>query len=127
MTAFCIVRSGNYFVLNLKDVSLIQVTKEANPTTFYFDFRRESDAKMVNLLAYIVSDGSRQRALFVPNYLDEFVQTPTFRRGFTEQKVFVTPTDGSREKPFEIKLPKSEGVGYIRGLKMGGGQFFADR
>lgn len=106
---------GNYFVLNLKDVSLIQVTKEANPQAFQnvFNVNPTRDAK---LLAYVVSDGSRQRTLFVPNYLDEFVQTPSSRRGFTEQKVLVSKLDGSLERPFEIKLPKSEGVGYIRGL-----------
>ena len=107
--------SGNYFVLNLAETSLVQVTKEANPTSFIsiFGVNPTKDSK---LLAYIVSDGSRQKTLFVPNYLDEFVQTPSSRRGFTEQKVFVTKTDGSSEKPFEIKLPKAEGVGYIRGL-----------
>jgi len=106
---------GNYFVLNLKDVSLIQVTKEANPAAFQnvFGVNPTKDAK---LLAYVVSDGSRQRTLFVPNYLDEFVQTPSSRRGFTEQKVLVSKLDGSLERPFEIKLPKAEGVGYIRGL-----------
>ncbi|HMS42961.1 MAG TPA: hypothetical protein PKE69_22220, partial [Pyrinomonadaceae bacterium] len=59
---------GNYFVLNLKDVSLIQVTKEANPAAFQsvFGVNPTRDAK---LLAYIVSDGSRQKTLFVPNYL----------------------------------------------------------
>jgi dipeptidyl aminopeptidase/acylaminoacyl peptidase len=64
-----------------------------------------------------VSEGSRQRALFVPNYLDEFTTAPTFRRGFTEQKVFVTKTDGSLERPFEIKLPKPEGAAYLRSVK----------
>lgn len=106
---------GNYFVLNLKETSLIQVTKEANPTAFLSVFN-VNPTKDANLIAYVVSDGSRQRALFTPNYLDEFVQTPSSRRGFTEQKVYVSKLDGSLEKPFEIKLPKAEGVGYIRGL-----------
>jgi dipeptidyl aminopeptidase/acylaminoacyl peptidase len=107
---------GNYFVLNLKETSLIQVTKEANPTAFQSIFN-VVPGKDARLLAYVLSDGSRQRALFVPNYLDEFVQVPTFRRGFTEQKVFVSRLDGSLEKPFEIKLPKAEGVSYFRSLK----------
>ena len=107
---------GNYFVLNLRETSLVQVTREANPAAFLtvFNVNPTRDGRLV---AYVLSDGSKQRALFVPNYLDEFVQTPTFRRGFTEQKIFVTPTDGSREKPFEVNLPKAEGVGYIRGLR----------
>ena len=36
------------------------------------------------------------------------------RRGWTEQKVVVAPADGSRDTPFEIKLPKPEGVSNIR-------------
>ncbi|HQU84689.1 MAG TPA: alpha/beta fold hydrolase [Pyrinomonadaceae bacterium] len=106
---------GNYFVLNLKETSIIQVTKESNPQAFVsvFNVNPTKDAKLV---AYVVSDGSRQRALFTPNYLDEFVQTPSSRRGFSDQKVLVSKLDGSLEKPFELKLPKAEGVGYIRGL-----------
>lgn len=107
---------GNFFVLNLKETSLTQVTKEANPAAFVtiFNVNATEDGK---LLAYVVSDGSKQRALFVPNYLDEFTQSPTTRRGFTEQKVYVTPADGSREKPFEINLPRGEGASYIRSLR----------
>jgi len=107
---------GNYYVLNLKETSLIQITREANPAAFVTVFN-VNPTKDGRLVAYVLSDGSKQRALFVPNYLDEFVQTPTTRRGFTEQKVFVTLTDGSREKPFEVSLPKAEGAGYIRSLR----------
>jgi dipeptidyl aminopeptidase/acylaminoacyl peptidase len=107
---------GNFFVLNIAETALIQVTKEANPTAFLtvFNVNPTTDGKMI---AYVVSDGSRQRTLFVPNYLDEFVQTPPTRRGFTEQKIYVNPTDGSRERPFEVVLPKPEGVGFVRSLK----------
>ncbi len=42
------------------------------------------------------------------------MQAPTFRRGFTEQKILVVKTDGSLEKPFEIKIPKAEGASYLR-------------
>lgn len=107
---------GNYFVLNLKETSLIQVTREANPTAFQNIFS-VAPSKDARLFAYVLSDGSRQRALFVPNYLDEFVQTPSVRRGFTEQKVFITRLDGSLEKPFEVRLPRAEGVSYFRSLK----------
>jgi dipeptidyl aminopeptidase/acylaminoacyl peptidase len=107
---------GNFFVLNLKETSLIQVTKEANPQAFVTIFNAVG-SEDGRLLAYAVSDGSRQRALFVPNYLDEFTQAPTTRRGFTDQKVYVAPTDGSREKPFEINLPRAEGVSFIRSVK----------
>ncbi len=106
---------GNYFVLNTRETSLIQVTKEANPAAFasIFGVEATKDGKM---LAYILSDGSKQKALFVPNYLDEFVQANSTRRGFTDQKVYAAPTDGSREKPFEINLPKAEGASYVRSL-----------
>jgi dipeptidyl aminopeptidase/acylaminoacyl peptidase len=108
--------NGNYFVLNLKETSIIQVTKEANPTAFVGigNVAASKDGKM---LAYVVSDTSKQRALFVPNYLDEFTTAPTFRRGWSEQKILVSPTDGSREKPFEINLPKAEGVSLFRVVK----------
>ncbi len=107
--------SGNFFVITLKDASVVQVTREANPQSFISvsGVVTTQDSK---LLAYVVSDGSKQRALFVPNYLDEFVQTPSSRRGFNDQKIYVSRLDGGQERPFEIKLPKSEGVGYIRGL-----------
>ena len=107
---------GNYFVLNLKETSLIQVTKEANPTAFLtiFNVNPTKDGKII---AYVLSDGSKQKALFVPNYLDEFVQANSTRRGFTEQKIYVTLADGSREKPFEVNLPKADGAGYIRGIR----------
>jgi dipeptidyl aminopeptidase/acylaminoacyl peptidase len=107
---------GNFYVLNLKETSLIQITKEANPQAFVsiFNVNTTEDGR---LAAYVISDGSKQKVLFVPNYLDEFTQAPTTRRGFTEQKVFVTLTDGSREKPFEINLPRAEGASFIRSLK----------
>ena len=108
--------AGNFFALNIEKTSIIQLTREANPTLFIVvsSATISEDGK---LLAYLVSDNSKQRALFVPNYLDEFVQAPAFRRGFSEQRIFATLTDGSRNNPFEIKLPRAEGASYIRSLK----------
>jgi dipeptidyl aminopeptidase/acylaminoacyl peptidase len=108
-------QSGNLFTIDTENPSLIQISREANPQAFVSVFNA-TPTEDGNLIAYVVSDGSRQRALFVPNYLDEFVQAPTFRRGFSEQKVLVVKADGSTEKPFELKLPKAEGASYIRGL-----------
>ncbi len=108
-------QSGNYFVVDTENFSLVQISKEANPSAFVSVFSA-TPSENANLIAYVVSDSSKQKALFVPNYLDEFVQAPTFRRGFSEQKVLVVKADGSTEKPFEIKLPKAEGAGFIRGL-----------
>lgn len=109
-------QGGNLFVLNIADATTVQLTKEANPAQFISVSGGvvSKDGKMV---AYTVSDSSKFKALFVPNYLGEFTDAPTTRRGWSEQKLFVTPTDGSRDTPFEIKLQKQEGVGNFRGIK----------
>ncbi len=108
-------QNGNLFVLNTVDASTIQLSKEANQQTFIGvgGVAVTKDGKMA---AYVVSDNSKQRALFVPNYLGEFVEAPTTRRGWSEQKVMVVPTDGSRDSATEIKLPKAEGVSNFRRL-----------
>ena len=107
---------GNYFVLDLKETAVIQVTREANPQSFIsiFGVNASKDGSMV---AYTVSDGSKQRVLYVPNYLGEYVQPSSTRRGFTNQKVFVSKTEMSLTRPFEVKLPAAEGVSLIRSLK----------
>ncbi len=108
--------NGNFYALNIEKTFLAQLTREANPAAFVtVSFATPTeDAKM---LAYVVSDGSKQRALFVPNYLDEFVQAPVFRRGFTDQKIYAVKTDGSSERPFEVKIPKAAGASYLRGIR----------
>ena len=108
--------SGNLFALNIEQTALVQLSKEANPANFIsVSFAQPTeDAKF---LAYIVADNSKQRALYVPNYLDEFVQAPTFRRGFGEQNVKIVKTDGSLEKAFDVNLPKAEGASYLRNLQ----------
>ena len=106
-------QSGHVFVWDLKTSLLTQITREANPTAFVSVFNPTPN-KPGTLIAYVVSDSSKQRALVVPNYLDEFAAAPTTRRGWTEQKVMVMPADASRDTPFEVKLPKPEGVSSIR-------------
>lgn len=106
-------QSGNLFVLNTSDATLVQLTKDANPQNF-ISVGGGTPNKAGTMIAYIVSDNSKQKNVFLPNYLDENVQTPTFRRGWSEQKLYAVPTDGSRDAPFEIKLPKSEGVSGFR-------------
>ena len=106
---------GNFFALNIEKTSLVQLSKEANPQAFV-SVSFAAPTEDAAMLAYVVSDSSKQRGLFVPNYLDEFVQAPVFRRGFSEQKVLVVKTDGSLEKPFEVKIPKAEGASYLRSL-----------
>jgi dipeptidyl aminopeptidase/acylaminoacyl peptidase len=109
-------QNGNLFVMNTSDASLVQLTREANPATFV-SVVNVNPNKDGSLVAYVVSDGSKQKALFVPNYLDDFVLAPTVRRGWSDQRLMVVPTDGSRDTPFEIKLPKAEGVSSFRTVR----------
>ena len=109
-------QNGNLFVLDTANSTLTQISKEANATAF-ISIVNVNPNKSGSLVAYVVSDGSKQKALFVPNYLDDLVTVPTFRRGWTEQKIMVMPTDGSRDTPFEIKLPKAEGVSSFRTIR----------
>jgi dipeptidyl aminopeptidase/acylaminoacyl peptidase len=113
-------QNGNLFVLNTSDATLTQLSKEANQQNFIGVFGAVPN-KEGSLVAYVVSDSSKQRALVVPNYLDEFVQSGNVRRGWSEQKVMVIPTDGSRDSAFEIKMPKPEGVSSFRSIKWAGG------
>jgi dipeptidyl aminopeptidase/acylaminoacyl peptidase len=106
-------QGGNAFVLELSPTKIVQLTREANAATFQ-SVSSVTPSLDSSKIAYVVTDGSRQRTLYVPNYLPEFTQIPSIRRGWTTQKLFVAPTDG--EKTFEVKLPSPEGNGYIRGL-----------
>ena len=106
-------QSGHLMIWDLKNSMLTQVSREANPQTFVGVFAAVPN-KPGTLIAYVVSDSSKSKALVVPNYLDEFVAANPTRRGWTEQKIMVMPADGSRDMPFEIKLPKPEGVSSVR-------------
>ncbi|MFL6468174.1 MAG: alpha/beta fold hydrolase [Pyrinomonadaceae bacterium] len=106
-------QNGNVFVLNIADSTLTQLTREANQQNF-ISVGNITPNKAGTMLAYVVTDASKQRQFVVPNFLPEYVAGGGPRRGWTEQKLFVTPADGSREMPFEIKLPKSEGVSGFR-------------
>lgn len=109
-------QSGNLFVLNISDATTVQLTRESDPAKF-ISVSGGVVSKDGKMIAYTVSDSSKFRPLIVPNYQGEFTEAPTFRRGWSEQKLFVTATDGSRDTPFEIKLPKQEGVGNFRQIK----------
>lgn len=124
--------NNQLFAFNTRDAALVQLTREivgqasnqanaaqsvtANSNTISGVTASDDGGRV----AYILSDTSKQRALIVPNYTGEFVTAQTFRRGWTEQKLFVVSTDGSSEKPFEIKLPAPEGASYIRGVRWDG-------
>jgi acetyl esterase/lipase len=106
-------QGGHLMIWDLKYTMITQVSRESNPQNFIGVFGAVPN-KPGTLIAYVVSDSSKNKALVVPNYLDEFVAANPTRRGWTEQKVVVAPADGSRDTPFEIKLPKPEGVSNIR-------------
>jgi len=106
-------QSGHVFVLNTADSTLTQLTREANPQNFISVGNIVAN-KAGTMIAYVVSDSSKQRQLVVPNFLPEYVTGGGPRRGWSEQKLFITAADGSRETPFEIKLPKPEGVASFR-------------
>jgi dipeptidyl aminopeptidase/acylaminoacyl peptidase len=106
-------QGGHLMIWDLKNSMLTQVSREANPQNFIGVFGGVPN-KPGTMIAYVVSDSSKNKALVVPNYLDEFVAANPTRRGWTEQKVMVAMADGSRDAAFEIKLPKPEGVSSIR-------------
>ena len=108
-------QAGNLFVWNLAANLITQISKEANPAAFISVTNATPD-RAGSLVAYVVSDSSKFKSLVVPNYLDEFVQASSVRRGWSEQKILVVTADGNRETPFEIKLPKPEGTSSFRRL-----------
>ncbi|HLA94456.1 MAG TPA: alpha/beta fold hydrolase [Pyrinomonadaceae bacterium] len=106
-------QSGNVFVLDTVASTITQITREANQPNF-ISVGGVTPNKEGTLLAYTVTDSSKLRSLVVPNYLPDYVAANPTRRGWSEQKLFVAPMDGSRDTPFEIKLPKTEGVSNFR-------------
>ncbi len=106
-------QSGHVFVMYLSQPLIIQLTRESNPLAFK-SVGGVTPSKDGRLIAYTVSDSSKHRSLVVPNYLPDLAVANTTRRGWTDQTLFVTAADGSRDTPFEIKLPKPEGVSNFR-------------
>ena len=109
-------QSGNLFSINTTDGTLTQISREANSRARISVFGA-TPSENGNLIAYISSDASKRRPLYVPNYLPYYTTAPTVRRGWSKQKVYVNRTDGSLEKSIEIKLPGQEGESYIAGLE----------
>jgi dipeptidyl aminopeptidase/acylaminoacyl peptidase len=115
---------GNLFVVNADQPALVQLTREGGAaaagksgeggSASVFGAQPSEDGARV---AYVVSDNSKQRALFVPSYTGEFVSAPAVRRGWTEQRVQVVATDGTTEQATVARLPASEGASYIRGVR----------
>lgn len=106
-------QGGNAFVLSTTDATLTQLTREANQQSS-ISVGNVVPNKAGTMVAYTVTDSSKLRQLVVPNFLPEYVSGGGPRRGWTEQKLFVTLADGSRDRPFEINLPKPEGVSNFR-------------
>lgn len=111
---------GNLFVMNLDGPQLVQLTRDGVPpasTTGGTSIGVVTPTEDGKAVAYVASDTAKQRALFVPNYVGEFVTAPTFRRGWNEQTVQIVTTDGMAAKSLAIKLPVAEGSYYVRGLR----------
>ena len=83
-------------------------------TSMFQTLRRRKDGAM---LAYIVSEGAKQKPIYVPNYLGELTTVPSFQRGWTNQTIYATATDGSFEKSIAAELPKAEGESYFQGVE----------
>ena len=109
-------QSGNFFSIDTKDGTLTQISKEANSAKRISVFGA-TPSKNGEMIAYTASDTSKNRPLFVPNYLPYYTAAPTVRRGWAKSKVYATKTDGSFDKAIEITLPKQEGEAYISGLE----------
>jgi dipeptidyl aminopeptidase/acylaminoacyl peptidase len=109
-------QGGNFFVVNIENFLLVQISKEANPQN-QISVSGANPSENKEFIAYTVSDGSKQKSIIVPTFIDELVQAPSSRRGFTEQKVLVAKADGSLEKSIEIELPKAEADSYLTGVE----------
>ena len=109
-------QSGNIFSINTKDGTLTQISREANSSKRISVFG-SNPSKNGEMIAYISSDTSKHRTLYVPNYLPYYTKVPRVRRGWSKQKVYVTRTDGNSDKAIEVKLPKQEGEAYFSGTR----------
>ncbi|MDQ3633542.1 MAG: alpha/beta fold hydrolase [Acidobacteriota bacterium] len=109
-------QNGNLFSIDTKGGTLTQISKEANSAKNISVFG-DTHSKNGEMIAYITSDGSNQKPLFVPNYLPLYTSAPTIRRGWTKPTVYVAMTDGSFEKSIEVELPKQEEEAYIAGME----------
>ncbi len=109
-------QGGNIFVIDTSDATLVQLSKEAsNQRNISVGGAVVSDDS--SMIAYTTSDGSKQRALYVPNYLPYYTAAPSFRRGWTTQEIYLTKTDGSRDDAIKVTLPKPEGESYFYGIE----------
>lgn len=109
-------QSGNFFVINTEQFLITQISRESNPQGA-ISVSGANPSKNNEYIVYTVSDASKQKSIIVPTYIDELVQAPSSRRGFSEQKVLVAKTDGSLEKSIEIELPKAEADSYLTGVE----------
>lgn len=109
-------QNGEIFTISTRDGTLVQISKESDRQK-NVTVSGATPSEDGSMIAYITSDGSKQRALFVPDYLPYYVSAPTVRRGWTTQKIYAARTDGSLDKAIEIELPKPEGESYIYGIE----------
>lgn len=109
-------QSGHLFVVNIENFFLVQLSRESNPQNF-ISVSGGNLSDNNEYIAYTVSDASKQKSIIVPTYIDELVQAPSSRRGFTEQKILITKTDGSLDRAIEVELPKAEADSFFTGVE----------
>ena len=121
-------QSGNIFSIDTKDGTLVQISKEANSAK-NVNVSNATPTKDGAMIAYIASEGAKQKPIFVPNYLGELTTAPSYQRGWTNQTIYAARTDGSFEKSITAELPKAEGESYFQGLEWlaGGETLLVDR
>ncbi|QQS41040.1 MAG: S9 family peptidase [Acidobacteriota bacterium] len=109
-------QSGNIFVIDTKDATLVQLSKEANSQK-QISVGGANPSEDGSVIAYVTSDGSKQRSLYVPNYLPYYTAAPAIRRGWSTQELFIAKTDGSLDESIKVELPKPEGESYFYGIE----------
>jgi len=109
-------QNGDVYTINRKDGTLVQLSKEFDrqKNISVFGVTATEDG---SLIAYVTSDGSKQRPLFVPNYLRYYTAAPSVRRGWSTQEIRITKTDGSLDESVKVELPKPEGESYLYGTE----------
>ena len=110
-------QNGNLFSIDTKNGTLCTRSRARRAVHVGSLCSERQKSANGTMMAYVASDGSKQRPLYVPNYLPYYTAAPTVRRGWTKFKVYVNRTDGKWERSKEIKLPKQEGEAYTGGME----------
>jgi dipeptidyl aminopeptidase/acylaminoacyl peptidase len=109
-------QNGDVYSISTADGTLTQISKESDSKK-NISVSGAATSDDGSMIAYIASDGSKQKGLFVPNYLGYYTAAPTLKRGWNNQKIYIAKTDASWDKSIEAEFPKSEGESYFYGIE----------